>query len=257
MKMITQKSNKAVGFWTFEKVSIYFLFVVFVASFFGIINGSTRDEFVSMAEMFLWVVAFFCLYFVLKDQQKLNSYKIQLWLIISFVLSFLLQIMVFNLTSIDFPLFQLYLLGSDAGVSFLNITLILVLLNSLSILAAWQIAIALVNFATKKFQKLSLSKVSQTLVIVILGSLVFLLAKFLNQISLIEKALNLTDNTSFNSSYEYYSLSQIIIFNLISFLTSFVLIGLGEVMSFRVKSIFLKYWFILQLLFILSLAFLL
>jgi hypothetical protein len=245
--------------WSFQNLAIYFLFVVFVVSFFGIINGTTRQDFISKVELFLWIGGFLNLYFLLANQEKLNSYKIQLWLIISVVSSFLVQLLVQNISSTSLPLFQSYLFGNNRGISFLDISIILCLINALNILASWQISIRLLDFIKDKFKASSVleSKTIKAVATVTLASTIFITAKFLNQIDLLKKAFNLNYSASINGAYQYFSIQQIITFNAISFLIAFILISLAYIMGLKIKSFFLQYSFILELIFILSLAFLL
>ena len=246
-------------FWSFQNLAIYSLFLIFVVSFFGIINGTTREYFTSKVEVFLWIVGFLNLYFLLRNQEKLNSYKIQFWLIISIVASFLVQLIIQNISSTGLPLFQSYLFGNNQGISFLDVSIILCLVNSLNILATWQISIRLLNFIKDKFKVGSLleSKTLKGVIAVTLASSIFIIAKFINQIDLFKKAFNLNYNANINGAYQYFSIQQIITFNALSFFVAFISISLAYLMGLKIKSFFLQYSFILELIFILSLAFLL
>ncbi|MEI6728794.1 MAG: hypothetical protein WCK98_04080 [bacterium] len=246
-------------FGSFQNLAVYVLFVVFVVSFFGIINGATREYFTSKVEIFLWIVGFLNLYFLLSNQEKLNSYKIQLWLITSIVSTFLVQVIIQNISSTGLPLFQSSLFGNNKGISFLDVSIILCLVNSLNILASWQISIRLLDFIKDKFKVGSHleSKTLKAVIAVTLASTIFIVAKFLNQIDLIKKAFNLSYSATINGAYQYFSIQQIVTFNALSFLMTFALVSLAYLMGLKIKSFFLQYSFILELIFILSLAFLL
>lgn len=244
--------------WSFENTAIYLLFVVLVISFFGILNGSTRSDFISKVELFLWLTGLFNIYFLLRNQEKLNSYKIQLWLLISFILTFLIQVFIQNTSSVGQLWLQSFLLGNNKGVSFIDVSIVLCLINSLNVLASWQICHFLINFIQDKFKIAILhSRIIKTVITVSLSSVIFVLTKFLNQIDQIKKVIDLNYNASLNGRYEYFSIQQIIIINSLGFLTGFVLISIASLIGLKIKSLFLPASFILQIIFILSLAILL